>query len=334
MANKFSKTAGGKSRCDEKQKDAPQRAFRRAYREDYRQEEVAPGILQHIFGSFRIIGKNWKTFVALVAAAVVLNVLMVGIISGETYAQLTSTIEQSGVQMAGGDIGNMAKAWLILLSTATTGGLAGVSDATRVCSVLIFLVVWLTTIYLLRHKMAGHKVCLRDGLYNAMAPLISTFVVLAVAIVECVPIFLLVVAYAAAVQTDFLAMPFYALLFVGFAALMVTISGYLLSSTLVALVAVTAPGLYPLKALRAATDVMLGRRMNFVARLLALGVTLAIVWVVVMLPIILIDMWFKNYEWAVGIPLVPVCLNILTCASVVYSATYLYKYYRWLIGEE
>ena len=164
-----------------------------------------------------------------------------------------------------------------------TGGLAGVSDATRVCSVLIFLVVWLTTIYLLRHKMAGHKVCLRDGLYNAMAPLISTFVVLAVAIVECVPIFLLVVAYAAAVQTDFLAMPFYALLFMGFAALMVTISGYLLSSTLVALVAVTAPGLYPLKALKAATDVMLGRRMSFVARLLALGVTLAIVWVVVML---------------------------------------------------
>lgn len=312
----------------------PHKSFRRTYREDYRRETNIPGMLQHIVKTFKILGKNWKTFALLIVVAVVLNALMIGLMSGETYMKINDTIEQSSTGMAGGDVGGMMKAWMILVATITTGGLAGESDVARVCGVLIFLVLWLTTIYLIRHKKAGHKVNLRDGLYNSMTPLISTFVVLAVAIVQCVPIILLIIAYSAAVQTEFLATPFYALMFLAFAVAMIAISGYLLSSTLIALVAVTAPGLYPVKAMRAASDVMMGRRMGCVARLIALIITLGVVWAVVMLPIILVDLGMKNFEWAQGIPVVPVCLNIMTCFSVVYSAAYLYIYYRWLLDEK
>ena len=201
------------------------KTFRRSYREDYRREMEVPGIMYHIFATFKIIFKNWKLFLPLLIIVVILNVILVGIMSESTYTQFQDVLDQTSAQVAGGDIGNVAKAGLLLISTVTTGGLSGESsEAATVFGVIIFLIIWLVTIFLLRHRLAGHKVKLRDGLYNAMTPLISTFVVFAIAVIQCIPIFLLIIVYSAAVQTDFLATPFYALTFFIFAALMILLS--------------------------------------------------------------------------------------------------------------
>ena len=308
------------------------KSFRRSYREDYHRDMEVPGMMYHIFASFKVILKNWKLFVPLTIIVVLLNAALVGLMSEDTYTQFQEVLDQTSLQVAGGDIGNMAKAGLLLISTITTGGLSGsASEVAMVFGVLIFLLIWLTTVFLLRHRLAGHKVRLRDGLYNAMTPLVSTFVVFAVAVIQCIPILALVIAYSAAVQTEFLATPFYALVFFLFAVLMVALSGYLLSSTLMALVAVTAPGLYPMKAMSAASDLMMGRRVKFILRLVALALTLVIVWVLVMLPLILFDLWMKTFEWTAGIPFIPVCLNVMTCFTVIYCSAYLYLYYRWML---
>jgi hypothetical protein len=190
------------------------------------------------------------------------------------------------------------------------------------------------TIFLLRHRLAGHKVKLRDGLYNAMTPLISSFLVFVVAVFQCIPIFILIVVFSAAVQTEFLATPFYALVFFIFAALMILLSGYLLSSSLIAFVAVSAPGLYPLKALHTASDLMMGRRIKFIIRLIALFLAMIIMWVVVMLPLIVFDLWMKTFEWTNGVPFIPVCLTIMTCFTAIYVTAYLYLYYRWMLKNE
>lgn len=311
------------------------RSFRRSYREDYRREIEVPGITYHIFAAFRVIFKNWKIFLPLLIIVVVLNAVLVGIMSESTYTQFQDVLDQTSVQVAGGDIGNVAKAGLLLISTVTTGGLSGESsEAATVFGVIIFLIIWLTTIFLLRHRLAGHKVKMRDGLYNAMTPLISTFVVFAIAVIQCVPIFLLIIVWSAAVQTDFLATPFYALVFFIFAALMILISGYLLSSSLIALVAVSAPGLYPLKAMGAASDLMMGRRVKFILRLVAMVLAVAIMWVIVMLPLIVFDLWMKTFEWTEGIPFIPICLNVMTCFTAMYVTAYLYLYYRWMLNYD
>lgn len=310
----------------------PHKSFKRSYREDYKRETPVPGIMHHIFASFKIIFKNWKLFLPLLVITVILNVVFVGIMSEANYVQFQDILDETSVQVAGGDIGNVAKAGLLLISTITTGGLSGESsEAATAFGVLIFLIVWLTTIFLLRHRLAKHKVKLRDGLYNAMTPLISTFLVFVVAVIQCVPIFILVIVYSAAVQTEFLATPFYALVFFIFATLMILLSGYLLSSSLMAFVAVSAPGLYPMKALRTASDLMMGRRVKFIIRLIALVITLALVWVIVMLPLIVFDLFMKTFEWTEGIPFVPICLTIMTSFTYIYVATYLYLYYRWML---
>lgn len=311
------------------------KSFRRSYREDYKREIEVPGITYHVFAAFRVIFKNWKLFLPFLVIVVILNAVLVGIMSESTYTQFQDILDQTSVQIAGGDIGNVAKAGLLLISTVTTGGLSGdSSEAAAVFGVIIFLIMWLTTIFLLRHRLAGHKVKLRDGLYNATAPLISTFVVFAIAVIQCVPIFFLIIVYSAAVQTDFLATPFYALVFFIFAALMILLSSYLLSSSLIALVAVSAPGLYPLKALGAASDLMMGRRVKFILRLVALLIAVVIMWVIVMLPLILFDLWMKTFEWTAGIPFIPICLNVMTCFTAIYITAYLYLYYRWMLNYD
>ena len=308
------------------------KSFRRSYREDYHRDLNVPGVMYHIMASFRIIFKNWKLFLPLLVLTVVLNVVFVGIMSESSYVQFQDIMDQTSAEVTGGDIGSVAKAALLLISTITSGGLSGESsEAPVVFGVLIFLIIWLTTIFLLRHLLAGHKVSLRDGLYNAMTPLVSSFVVFAVAVFQCIPIFLLIIVYSSAVQTEFLATPFYALVFFIFAALMILLSGYLLSSSLMAFVAVSAPGMYPLRALNVSSDLMAGRRTRFILRLVALVLVLAIVWVLVMLPLILFDMWMKQFEWTEGIPFVPICLVTMTCFSAIYITTYLYMYYRWML---
>lgn len=311
------------------------KTFRRSYREDYKRELEVPGMMAHIFKTFKTIFKNWKLFLPLLILSVLMGVVFVGLMSEDTYQQFQTILDQTTEEMGSGDIGVMGKAGLLLISTITTGGLSGnSSEAAVVFATLIFLMIWLVTIFLLRHIMANKKVKFRDALYNSMSPLVSSLIVFIVAVLQCIPIFILIIAFSAAVQTDFLSMPFYALVFFIFAALMILLSGYLLSSSLMAFVAVSAPGLYPFKALRTAAELMQGRRIRFILRLVSLILALAVTWVIVMLPLIMFDLFMKQFEWTSQIPFVPVCLLVMTCFTGIYITAYLYIYYRWMLGYD
>ena len=311
------------------------KSFKRSYREDYRREIEVPGITYHALKTFKVIFKNWELFVPLLIIVVVMAIVFIGLMNESTFQQFQQVLNQTTEQMGFGDIGYIAKAGLLLISTVTTGGLSSTAKETNtIFGVLIFLIIWLTTIFILRHRLAGHKIKLRDALYNSLTPMISSFVVFAIAVIQCVPIFLLVIVYSAAVQTDFLATPFYALVFFIFAAVMIILSGYLLSSSLIAFVAVSAPGLYPMQAMHTASDLMMGRRVKFIIRIISLILVLVLTWVIVMVPLIAFDLLMKNFEWAASIPFVPVCLLVMTCFTGIYITAYLYFYYRWMLDYE
>ena len=313
-------------------KNDPHKTFRRTYREDYQRETKIPGIMHHIVETFRILLKNWKIFVPLLIVMSLISVVLVGVMNSSNYEKFRETLDETTKQT--GEIGNVAKAGMLLVSAVSMGGLSGDSnEAAMAFSILILLVTWLTTIYLLRHRLAGHQVKMRDGLYNAMTPLISMLVILLVALVQCVPIFVLTIAYSAAIQTEFLATPFYALLFFVFAMLMITLSGYLLSSSLIAMIATSAPGMYPMQALSTASDLMMGRRTKFIIRLIALLLVVVIGWVIIMIPVILFDLWLKQFARAEGLPLVPICFTVMVLMTTIYATAYLYLYYRWLLEE-
>lgn len=310
------------------------KSFRRSYREDYLRQTKTPGLLSHAMLTFKTLFRHWRTFGLLIALMVALYVLCVGLMSEEFYQQFQQAIDLSSAEVAGGDIGNFAKAGLLLISTVTTGGLdTGMGDVQTVFMVILFLILWLVTIFLLRHFLAGENPKLRDGLYNALGPLLSTLLIFVIIFIQAIPLMLVIITYSAAVLTDFLSTPFYALLYFIFAALMLLLSGYWLSSSLMALVAVTAPGMYPLRALFAASDVMAGRRVRFILRLLYLLLVVGLIYIIVMLPIILLDLWLKGmWSWLASWPIVPFCMLVVTCFVFIYFTAYIYLYYRWLLN--
>lgn len=214
--------------------------------------------------------------------------------------------------------------WLVgMVASVLTIDLS--SEVSVVFGALIFLLMWLTTIYILRHLLAGRKIKLRDALYSSMAPMISTILVMMVAAVQCVPIIVLIIAGAAAVETNLLATFGWGLMFIIFAIGMVLLTIYLLSSTTIALVAVSAPGLYPMAALRMANEVMRGRRGGLILRLLLLIIMLGFITAVIMLPCL----WL--YKVA---PIAAVLMGeAVSCFASIFVAAYLYLYYKWLLDQ-
>ena len=312
------------------------KSFRRSYHEDYQRGLEVPGLMAHAAATFKMIFKNWKIFACLILVIMILNMVLVGLMSESTYTEFQEILDETNLQLAGGEIGNVAKASLLLISTITTGGLSGESSESAVVfAIILFLVTWLTTIFILRHRFAGHKIKLRDALYNAMTPFISTLIVFMVILFQCLPIVLLIIVYSTALATDFLATPFYALVFFIFAVAMILWSGYLVSGSLMGLVSISAPGLYPFRAIHTASDLMAGRRVRFIIRLFYLFVVLIFTWVFVALPLILLDLWLKSsFAWLTGFPFVPLVLLFLTCFTMIYVATYLYLYYRWMLNYD
>lgn len=312
------------------------RSFRRSYREDYLRPLDTPGLLSHAMLTFKTVFRHFRVFLPFILLMTLAYVVAVGLLSEELYTDVQDSIDDTSAELANGRLSNFAKAGILLISTITTGGLdTGMGEAQNAFMIILFLIMWLVTLYLLRHFFAGDRPKLRDGLYNALTPLISTLTIFVIIFIQAIPLMLLVIAYSAAVETDFLATPFYALLFFIFAVLMLLLSGYLLSSSLVALIAVTTPGMYPMRALFAASDLMAGRRLKFILRIVYLLIVVALIYVVIMLPVILFDLWLKSvWDFIVGTPIVPFFLVLSTCFVFIYATAYLYQYYRWLLGYQ
>lgn len=311
-------------------------SFRRSYREDYKRDLKAPGLVAHAHSTLKIIFKNWKIFGLLLILVVLCNVIFVGIMSQNTYETVQDSLDESYEMLKeGGALGHLAKSGLLLISTVTTGGLtSGMSEVQQILMVFFFCTTWLVTIYYLRHLLAGNKPKFRDGIFNAFAPLISSFCVVALIFVHALPIIICVIVYSSAVSTGFLETPLYAFLFWLFCGLLGLLSFYLLPVSLTALVAVSVPGMYPMTAIHAATDLLQGRRTKYIIRLLFCLLYVGIIWVVVMLPLMWLDLVLKeNFEIFEGIPFAPLCLQLMTTFTVIYVTSYLYLYYRRMLDD-
>lgn len=310
-------------------------SFKRSYREDYVRGLQAPGLVAHATSTLKIIFKNWKLFGGLLAIIVFMNVVFVGLMSEDTYQTVQDSIDESSEVLQYGEVGRVAKSGLLLISTVATGGLTkGMTEVQQVFAFFFSAVTILVVVYYLRHLMAGNHPKIRDGLYNALTPLISTMLVLILIFIHLIPIFLFTIVYSTAIATDFLSQPLYAFLFWLFGSLLILLSAYLLPGSILALCASTVPGIYPMQAVHATTDMIQGRRTKFIIRMFFAMLFMAVIWVIVMLPLIWFDLVLKqNIEWVEGIPFIPLMLQIMTTFTVIYLTSYVYLFYRRMLDD-
>ena len=311
------------------------RSFKRSYQEDYQRKTELPSLTSQASAAFKMFFKFWKIFLPLLLIFVGLYIFLIGAMSENTLADVKANVEQTNKDVADGKIGTVGKAGLTLLGIISTGGLTTMNDAQVVIAVLLFVIIWLVTIYLARHLLAGHQeIKMRDGFYSALSPLVSTLVVGLIIFLEAVPIMLTIIVFQVALTTEFLSTPFYALLFFMFAALMITLSLYLLSSSFFAIIVVSAPGLYPLTAVRMAKNLIMGRRLRFLIRVFYLVIIVALLYLLLLMPAIILDGALKTqFAWLAEskIPFVAIIQLTITVFIFIYLSIYFYLFYRALL---
>ena len=311
------------------------RSFKRSYYEDYQRKTELPSLTSQASAAFKMFFKFWKIFLPLLLIFVGLYIFLIGAMSENTLADVRANVEQTNKDVADGKIGTVGKAGLTLLGIISTGGLTTMNDAQIVIAVLLFTIIWLVTIYLARHLLAGHQeIKMRDGFYSALSPLVSTLVVGLIIFLEAVPIMLTIIVFQVALTTEFLSTPFYALLFFMFATLMITLSLYLLSSSFFAIIVVSAPGLYPLTAVRMAKNLIMGRRLRFLIRVFYLVIIVALLYLLLLMPAIILDGALKSqFAWLAEskIPFVAIIQLTITVFIFIYLSIYFYLFYRALL---
>ena len=311
-------------------------SFRRSYREDYIRPLKTPGLVAHANSTMKILFKNWRLFLPLLLFIVVINILFVGIMSQQSYEGVQKSLDESyEVLRDGNALSHLAKSGMLLVSTITTGGLnSGMTEVQQLLMYFLFAITWLIVIYFLRHLMAGNKPKFRDGLFNALTPLLSSLLLILLVFIHAIPIIICTIVYSSAISTGFLDTPLYAFLFWLFCGLLGLLSFYLLPVSLTALVASSVPGIYPLNAIHAATDLLQGRRTKMVIRLLFMIIYLAVIWIIIVLPLFWLDLVLKeNFEIFEGFPFAPLVLQIMTTFTAIYVTAYFYLYYRRMLDD-
>lgn len=312
------------------------RSFRLTRRRDYVRSLTLPGYWAFTNQVKRVLTQHRRLFLWVVLFYGGVTALLIGLISQDNYTSLSETLRDVGGNMFSGGWGEVGQASLLLVSGIAGSFNSPLTEAQQVYTVIIFLLTWLTTVWLLRAIKTGAKPKFRDGLYNAGAPIIPTFIVSFTAIVQLLPVALAGAGFSAAIATGmFEEGGIESMLFWTLIAALLGLSLYWMVSTFIALIVVTLPGMRPWNAIKIAGDMVVGRRLRILLRILWLFFIVALIWIVVMVPIILLDTWLKGiWPASAWVPVIPVAMLVLGAFTVVWSASYIYLLYRKVVDDD
>jgi uncharacterized membrane protein YidH (DUF202 family) len=281
------------------------------------------GYISFVGQVWSLILKNKWLFTKFVILYAIFSAVIIGLLSQENFVALRDALDEAST--------NGFDKWLALFSGAITGSSSSTDAGQQVLAVLLFLFGWLTLVWLMRQLVNGNKVKLRDGLYNSGSPVLATLAVVLIILLQLLPLALVFLAYSSISAVGLINSGIQIENMAAWCALAVAavLTLYWICSSLIALVVVTLPGMYPMQALRAAGDLVVGRRLKLVYRLIFMFIPLLLMWLIGLLPAILIDSWLK-LTWQ---PLVPLIALILTTLTIVWVAAYIYLLYRKMVDD-
>lgn len=305
----------------------PHKSFQLTRRRDIPRPTPLPGYVSFAVSTAREVWRFRRTFAILLVLYVCAAFVLIGLSQQDQYRSVTDAVGEANAQ-GGGNVVDTATQLVGLLGASVTGAFnASLTDIQQFYLVGLYVMLWLVIVWLLRQLLAGNRVRVRDGLYNAGAPLIASLCVFALMLVQALPGALGILVFSIATQDGTLQGGVAAMCFGVVAVLLLVLSLYWLASSFLALIIATLPGTYPMKAIRGASELALGRRTQLLLRLLWLVLLLLIVWAVILTPAILLDLWIK-VSW---LPIVSVAMQLAVGISFVYGVSYVFLLYRGMI---
>lgn len=294
-----------------------------------RKPRVLTGYGRFTLDVFRQIRSHKGVFSRLLFVVVLVLLLITGATQQSEYSGLAATTELFSGEMASGISKTLLEVGVIFL-TIISGGLTSIlSDSQQILAGATFLFLWLIIVWLLRHQLADTKVRLRDAFYSAGAPLLSTLTIVAIAIAQLLPLALVAAVVSSAMASGVLSGVAGTVLSLGIIAAVGGLTLFWLTTTFFAAMVVTIPGTYPWAALRSAKQLIAGHRVSVLLHILWLAFVSLVVFILTVLPVIALDR-ILNISSS---PLVPVVLQLVTVALMIYGASYIYLLYRRTIDE-
>ena len=311
----------------------PHRSFRLTRRRDYVRSLSVEGYIIFTLYVNRTLRQHWRMFGAMIAIYAFIMIALGAITGQDTYNAIDALLRSSTNDLFGQGVGQIGQAGVVALSAFASSSSSLTPDQ-HVYLVISLIFAWLATVWLLREILLGRKPKLRDGLYNSGAPVLSTIGVIIVFIVQLLPIGFVVLAYAALSSFGAISGGFGSMLFWLIATTISTLVLYWVTSTVIALVVVTLPGMYPLRAVKLAGDLVVGRRLRIMLRLLWGLALVLLTWAIILIFAILIDNWISLlWPSVTAIPIVPYVGALLTAYGVVWYAAYVYLFYRKIVDD-
>lgn len=313
----------------------PHRSFVLTKRRDYKRPLRLPGYFAFTIEVTQTLWRKKWLFFRLMLTFFVLIILFGLMGRQDIYDHMRSVLNESAPEsIFSGASGEIGKAGVILLTSVTSGLNVKLDSGQIIIAFLLGLYTWLTVVWLLRKIVAGRHVILRDGLYNAGAPILPTLLVLLILLIQMVPGAMAVLVISSAWQSGLIEGGAFSMLASISLALVALLSLYWMVSTFIALVVITLPGMYPMRAIAISGDLVIGRRLRLVYRMIWMMLVVISWWVVTMIPVILFDGWIKSvFEQIEWLPIVPVCMLILSIITITWVCTYIYMIYRKVVDD-
>lgn len=313
----------------------PHRTFRMTRRRDSARSLRLPGYWALTFEVLSILRRERRLILGLVAGYGAATALFVGLSSQEAYGQLSQLLDQTSTDIFKDGWGALGQAGLLILSGLSGSLSPQLTEAQQIFAAIILLLTWLTTVWLLRAGFAGQKPRLRDGLYNAGAPIVPTSLISLILLVQLLPATIGIILLNSAASTNLLESGFMAMIISLGVTVLAVLTAYWVVATVFALIVVTLPGMYPLRAMKVAGDMVVGRRIRLMLRIAWLLVGNILTWIVVVLPAILLDRAvLSTIPFIQLIPFVPIVIALASAAIVVWSASYMYVLYRKVVEDD
>lgn len=300
---------------------SPHRSFRPTNKHEKPRPAAIPTTWQLVKQTFGLIAQAKIPFIGVMLLFLALTLLIIGAGTQQDYQDLKSTINQ----MFGGDVFSRAGTLLVtLLGGALTPQM---SEGQQFTLFLLEFLAFLAVIWIARQAMSGNKPTIAQALFNSATPFTSALMMLGIVALQLLPLGIGLYVFSIANTGGFLSYPGFGLL-VGFLAfLLALLSLYLVTTSIIGLVVVTLPGVYPLAALSSAKQLVIGRRKDVLLRILGLGFWIMVTWVIVLFPFLILD----NTVNAGAVPYVPFALQILTGFTLLFAPVYIYRLYRSLL---
>ena len=247
-----------------------------------------PGSWKLLRGALGVLRKNWVPFVGIMIIYGILNLLLVQSFNatngGNSLDQTRTNL--NSINGSSSTWGNLLSSAMLFAYMASSSGNVGSSTA-GAYQMMLTVVASLALIWVLREVYAGKKVRIRDGFYWGMYPLVQFMLVIAVVLIQLIPVVVGGYIYNMVTQ-GIAATGVEMILWLIFLAFLALISLYMLTASLFAIYIVCLPDMTPMVALKSSLELVRYRRWTVMRKILFLPVFLFVAAGIVIIPLIFI----------------------------------------------